>query len=102
MALRKAGCRTMYVDGSFVTTKEMPGDFDGCWDPEGVDVEALEPVLLDFSNKRAAQKARYGGELFIAGSPADLAGRTFLEFFQQDREGNVKGLVAFDLQAVTL
>jgi hypothetical protein len=40
--------------------------------------------------------------LFIAGSPADLAGRTFLDFFQQDRDGNARGLVAFDLQAVTL
>ena len=100
--LRKAGCRRVYVDGSFVTAKEVPGDFDGCWDPEGVEVGDLDPILLDFSNKRAAQKARYGGELFIAGSPADVAGRTFLDFFQLDREGNAKGLVAFDLQAVTL
>jgi hypothetical protein len=102
LALKKAGCRIVYVDGSFVTAKETPGDFDGCWEPAGVDVTALDPVLLDFSNKRAAQKARYGGELFVAGSPSGVVGRTFLDFFQQDREGNPKGLVAFDLQAVTL
>lgn len=101
-ALRRAGCGTVYVDGSFVTSKEVPGDFDGCWEPEGVDVESLDPVLLDFSNKRAAQKAKYGGELFAAGSVADVAGRTFLEFFQKDRAGNAKGIIAFDLQTVTL
>src|SRR6476646_6535357 len=36
-ALRVAGCRRAYVDGSFVTAKEVPGDFDGCWESQGVD-----------------------------------------------------------------
>ena len=43
-----------------------------------------------------------GGEMFVAGGPADLAGRTFLQFFQEDREGNPKGIVAFDLQRMSL
>ena len=30
-----AGCRAVYVDGSFVTTKPEPGDFDACWDHRG-------------------------------------------------------------------
>jgi hypothetical protein len=30
LALQRAGCRTVYIDGSFVTAKETPGDFDGC------------------------------------------------------------------------
>lgn len=29
-SLRKVGCRAIYIDGSFVTTKELPNDFDGC------------------------------------------------------------------------
>jgi hypothetical protein len=102
LALQRAGCRTVYIDGSFVTAKETPGDFDGCWDPKGVSLERLDPVFLDFSNQRAAQKAKYGGEMFTVGSPAGPAGRTFLEFFQQDREGNPKGIVAFDLQRLSL
>lgn len=102
LALQMAGCRTVYVDGSFVTAKETPGDFDGCWEPRGVFLDRLDPVFLDFSNKRAAQKAKYGGDMFTAGSPAGPAGRTFLEFFQQDREGNPKGIVAFDLQRLSL
>lgn len=28
--LRAAGCRRVYIDGSFVTAKSKPGDFDAC------------------------------------------------------------------------
>src|SRR5919109_4373198 len=55
-ALRVAGCRRVYIDGSFVTAKEAPGDFDGCWEMPGVDPDLLDPVLLTFDNRRAAQK----------------------------------------------
>lgn len=65
-ALRVAGCKRAFIDGSLATTKEQPGDFDGCWDARGVDPSSLDPVLLDFRHGRAAQKAKYGGELFIA------------------------------------
>lgn len=101
-SLSGAGCSTVYIDGSFVTDKEVPGDFDACWDPEGVDVALLDPALLDFSNKRAAQKARYGGELFPTSSWAAI-GQVFLDFFQIDKTtGEAKGIVAIDLQKVLL
>jgi hypothetical protein len=48
-----AGCRRVWVNGSFVTAKDEPGDFDACWDTDGVDLDALDPVLLDLSNQRA-------------------------------------------------
>src|SRR3546814_20699285 len=54
--LRRAGCRVMFLDGSFVTDKELPEDFDGCWDANGVNATALDPVLLDFEDSRARQK----------------------------------------------
>ena len=57
--LKRAGCRRVYVDGSFVTTKPQPGDIDICWAIEGVDPNALDPVFLDFSRSRARQKARF-------------------------------------------
>ena|SRR5947199_10849126 len=102
-SLAYAGCQTVYVDGSFVTAKEVPGDFDACWDPPGVDGERLDPVLLDFTNRRAAQKAKYGGELFPSRALADPAGNTFLEFFQIDKStGEVKGIIAIDLKKVQL
>jgi hypothetical protein len=96
--LRSAGCERAYIDVSFVTAKDVPGDFDGCWDPQDVDASRLDPVLLDFTNGRAAQKAKYGGEMFVTSFSAGAAGPRFLEFFQQDKAtGNPKGIVAIDL-----
>ena len=72
--LKLAGCRRIYIGGSFVTNKEFPGDFDACWEDEIVDfvqLKEIDPVLLDFKNKRAAQKAKYGGELFLSSDIAD-------------------------------
>lgn len=95
-----AGCTRAFLDGSFVTAKPRPGDFDACWDPTGVDPAFLDPVLLTFENNRAAQKAKYHGELFPSTIPADLAGTIFVEFFQVDRfTGAPKGIVAIDLLA---
>jgi hypothetical protein len=99
-ALRAAGCRRAYVDGSFVTARTEPGDFDACWEPAGVDVDRLDPVLLTFDRGRHAQKAKFGGELFPANMPADLARTTFFEFFQRGRDGRPKGIVALDLGAL--
>ena len=97
--LRAAGCRRVYVDGSFVTAKEQPGDFDGSQEVDGVDLASLDSVLLTFANRRAAQKRKYGGELFPADSAADAAGTSFLGFFQRDKgTGQPKGIIAIDLE----
>ena len=88
----------VYLDGSFVTSKPAPGDFDACWAVNGVVVDALDPVFLDFSHGRARQKERFGGEFFPADLPEGETGRTFLEFFQTDKEtGDAKGIVVIDL-----
>lgn len=97
-ALRTAGCREVYLDGSFVTAKIAPNDFDACWNTAGVDPARLDPVFLDFSNRRARQKVRFQGELFPANVAADASGKTFLEFFQLDKQtGNPKGIVGLRL-----
>lgn len=98
-ALRKAGCRTMYLDGSYVTDKEEPEDFDGCWDPEGMAFARLDPVLLDFSYGRSAQKQKYGGEMFVSNVPVyAFRDTTFLDHFQTDKETKApKGIIAIRL-----
>lgn len=98
--LRDAGCRRVYLDGSFVTEKQRPGDFDACWEVRGVRIDRLDPVLLDFNDGRAAQKARFGGELFPAEWDADEDGTVFLDYFQRDRRGGPKGILAIDLNDV--
>lgn len=96
-ALAIAGCNYVYLDGSFVTAKPHPGDYDGCWDQVGVDPNKLDPVLLDFNNKRAAQKAKYLGEMFIAGMPNGPGG-PFLDFFQVEKSsGQAKGILRIPL-----
>jgi hypothetical protein len=100
--LRDAGCRRVYLNGSFVTSKDEPGDFDACWDPTGVDFDRIEPTLLEFDDARAAQKLRYGGELFPADWDAVGDGTTFLEFFQSMRGGGKKGIVRIDLNPTDL
>jgi hypothetical protein len=83
-ALRVAGCQTVYLDGSFTTGKPHPDDFDGCWDHTGIDFGLLDPILKIFDNKREAQKKKYFGEMFPAGSAA-APGLTFLAFFQIEK-----------------
>jgi hypothetical protein len=101
-SLRDAGCSRVYLDGSFVTSKEDPEDFDGCWEAEGVDPAILDSTLLDFTNRRTAQKAKFGGELFVAEASADRFGHRFLEFFQRDKgTGDPKGILAIDLRNLT-
>lgn len=83
-ALAAAGCRTLYLDGSFVTGKPHPEDFDGCWEHAGVDLSLLDPVLKSFEPKRLKQKRKFFGELFPAQSPG-APGMTFLQFFQIEK-----------------
>ncbi len=100
-ALKKAGCKVVYIDGSFVSNKPNPGDYDACWDPQGVDPSLLDAVLLTFDSGRASQKAKYRGELFIAWQSADRMGTAFFEFFQIDKDtGATKGIVAIDLEVL--
>jgi hypothetical protein len=97
-ALAQAGCTRVWLNGSFVTTKDEPGDFDCVWSPIGVDrptLQRLAPELLDLSNHRAAQKLRFGGE-FLPNVIERASGKAFEQFFQTDRSGNPKGIVVID------
>ena len=70
-----------------------------CWDPSNVDPLLLDPTLLDFSDRRRAQKARFGGELFPSDMPAGAGYPDFLDYFQHDPDTNKpKGIVAINLK----
>jgi hypothetical protein len=98
-ALRTAGCRRIYINGGFVAAKQRLNDYDGCWDIEGVDPDQLHPVLLIFDRGRAAQKAKYQGELFPAQFRDGSSGATFLEFCQIDKEtGDATGIIVVELR----
>jgi hypothetical protein len=48
-----------------------PGIHLADWDHKGVGLARLDPILLTFDSGRAAQKIKFGGELFPANSAAD-------------------------------
>ncbi|WP_411103937.1 DUF6932 family protein [Vibrio vulnificus] len=96
-SLQTAGCAKVYIDGSYVTKKPVPGDFDACWDRGGVNPLLLDSELLEFTPPRVSQKLKYEGELFLSDGSADGV-HTFLDFFQKVRGSNdTKGIVELNL-----
>ncbi|BAZ10969.1 hypothetical protein NIES4071_27930 [Calothrix sp. NIES-4071] len=97
--LKIAGCRTIYIDGSFTTCKEKPGDFDACYDEDTVNTYNLRINARQLYNHydRAGQKAKYKGEIFPSNQPVGNYGDSSYDFFQSDRLGNKKGIIAIDL-----
>ncbi|WP_127083783.1 DUF6932 family protein [Dulcicalothrix desertica] len=97
--LQEAGCRTIYINGSFVTSEPDPNDFDACWDTEEVDMDYLRknalPIFTSYNSQ--AQKAKYRGELYRSDEPVGDLGLNSFDFFQRDRMQNRKGIIAIDL-----
>jgi hypothetical protein len=97
--LRTAGGRRVFIDGSFVTTKADPNDIDGCWEwTEEVNLDLLDPVLLDFAQARRAMRDKYSVDFFLATWVEAGSGLTFLDFFQRNRADDPKGIVQLDLE----
>lgn len=99
-ALRVAGCRLAYLDGSFVTDKEVPDDYDLCWEMDGVDLHKLDPTVQDVAPPRAAQQARYRGDI-LPNVLEGASGAPFVDFFQRNKvTGGFKGIVAINIEEV--
>lgn len=98
-----AGVPAIWIDRSFTTAKDEPGDIDGCWEyVPSVNVDLIDPVFLELRPPREAMKAKYGIDFLIADSRlSDARGATVQEFFQTDREGHRKGIVRVDLTLVS-
>ena len=99
--LQAAGCRRLYLNGSFITSKPDPDDFDGCWVSEGVDASRVSPIFLDrddlFVHRRRRQLAEFGGELI----PDVFYWSGVVEFFQKDDQDNPKGVILIELGATS-
>jgi hypothetical protein len=92
--LKSAGCSKVWVNGSFVSAKDYPNDYDACWDVEGVDLGRLDPVIQMLRGK-AEQRSRYFGELFPVSSQEDQ----MIRFFQTDKNTGIKkGMIRLELR----
>lgn len=100
--LAAAGCRRIWLAGSFVADIEgrearPPRDIDVGWEIAGVDLAALarlDPVLDPLHPDLAAQRRRYGVEFFAIAEPVSIGQ---LDFFQHDRGGRRIGIVVVEL-----
>lgn len=101
--LQQAGCQKAYIDGSFVTEKLEPSDYDGYWDVHGVDWNKLDEILRDFTLEGCEQqKIKYRGELLIKGARA-TTGQLIQDYYTRNTPGGIeKGIVVIDLQSIVL
>ena len=100
---KQAGCKRVYIDGSFVSKKTEPGDYDACWDSSDVDFTLLDPMFHHgLRLGTLPQKIKYLGEFYPAGCLERASGMTFLDFFQTDKgTGNRKGIIQIELEGVS-
>lgn len=99
--LAVAGVKRVWIGGSFVTADPHPDDVDGCWEPnESMDVNELDNVFLDTRPPRQSMKNKYGVDFLNACAvlaDPDAQGQTVQDYFQEDRNGNPKGILIVEI-----
>lgn len=100
--LRAIRCTTIYVDGSFVTDKDEPGDVDVCWeDTDDIDWDLLDAeyqILFDMEPPRDWQQYKYSADVFPANLPEGGSGKLFKDFFKTNKEtDNPKGIIKINI-----
>jgi hypothetical protein len=96
LAFRSFSVKFLYVDGSFVTKKALPEDYDVCYEIPENDLDKLflfYPVFRSFENNRKRQKEVFLGEFFPATWVAFPPSEIYLNFFQHDKDGRSKGVI---------
>jgi hypothetical protein len=94
--LQQANCPLFYLNGSFVTNKEFPNDYDACYEIEDIN-QSIDPLLLNPFAQLSEIKIKYKGDVFPR-IPELLKGLDHLEIFQSDIDANVKGIIAINLR----
>jgi hypothetical protein len=90
--LKTAGCKTLYLNGSYITNKLEPNDYDAVWEYEGVD-NTIDPLIRDGLDNITI-KRKYGGDIFCH-MPKYF---NYIEYFQTDWRGIPKGIIRIDLE----
>lgn len=92
------GCTTVYIGGSFVSTKKHPEDIDLCFDLTYIDYKQLESVFPDFFDFNKIGEIRRNLECHIL--YFDNNTPYFFQMLQEDRSGHLKGLVKVSLKDI--
>jgi len=94
--LRGCNCPELFLNGSFITSKQEPGDYDLCYEPTGV---IPTPEFYEFLKNRDTTKERYLGDIFVR-MPQPPFYYDHVEHWQTDtREDDVeKGILRIRLR----
>lgn len=94
--LRECQCPEVFLDGSFITKKEEPGDYDLCYEPTGI---VATDNLRTFFITRETRKEEYLGDIFVR-MPQPPYFVDYVESWQTDkRQDDVrKGILRIDLR----
>lgn len=94
--LKECNCPEVYLDGSFITQKEEPGDYDLCYEPTGI--KATDRFFM-FLSEHKQNKGKYLGDIFPH-MPEPPYHVNLIEFWQTDTRNNdsLKGIVKIDLR----
>ncbi|MBS1055022.1 DUF6932 family protein [Gluconobacter kondonii] len=99
--MKKAGCKKIYIDGSFVTDKRHPNDWDGCFCTCGLNYDYLDPILLDLGKNRSNIQDKYMCDIFPDNCLEGESGMLFLDFFQQKKGSfSKKGIILLNLDSI--
>lgn len=93
--LQAASCPEVFLNGSYVTSAATPGDYDLCYEWNGMQAaESLHAFLTMTAEER---KRIYFGDIFVR-MPSPPFFFDHVEEWQKDRDGEIKGILRIDLR----
>lgn len=97
---KNAGGTKIFIDGSFVTDKRNPGDYDALYDLGEINESIIDERLIDSSfTGRELQKRHYEGEFFPMFANAARPATQYIDFFQKDKKNmQPKGIIRINLR----
>lgn len=94
--LAGCGCPEVFLDGSFITHKAEPDDYDLCYEPAGM--HATES-LHEFLSSRGSRKADYFGDIFPRMPEPPYSVDYVVEWQKDGRQDDaVKGILRISLR----
>lgn len=92
------GCSTVFIGGSFVSTKINPDDIDLCFDLQDVDYDKLGEVFPEFFDFNKIGEIQRNFKCHIL--HFDNANLQYLHMLEKDLDGYQKGLVKINLKEI--